>query len=58
MARQIMREVTLSNLSAFMPVSPYTYIFSDVIEWETDIVHYVPRQMNVYDILCQQRDWV
>ena len=35
------------------------YVFcDDVIEWETDVAHYVPKQMNIYDILCHQRAWV
>ena len=38
-------------------VTKYIF-FDDVIEWETDVAHYVPKQMNVYDILCQQRVWV
>ena len=35
------------------------YVFcDDVIEWETDVAHYVPKQLNIYDILCHQRAWV
>ena len=34
------------------------YVFDDdVIVWETDVAHYVPKQLNIYDILCQQA-WV
>ena len=35
------------------------YVFdNDVIDWERDVAHYVPKQMNIYEVLSRQGVWV
>ena len=56
---EVCKKVHKDNIIAeyFDFVTKYIF-FDDVIEWETDVAHYVPKQMNIYDILCHQRAWV
>ena len=37
-------------------VTKYVF-FDEVIEWETDVAHYVPRQLDMRDIIFRQGGW-
>ena len=55
MCKKVHRDLIAADYFDF--VTKYVF-FDEVIEWETDVAHYTPKQLNVYDLLCRQGVWV